>query len=133
MGSPLGPILANIIMTKLEKQVIKTFVDDVAIKLHGRYVDDTLLVIKPKDMERIHQALNKFEKNLRFSVDKFDDVVSHLLDLELRDEMMLLLFIQNQLALVYMLIITAMSHGLLDYHGLKVLLQVQRIFVHQSI
>ena len=31
------------------------------------------------------------------------------------------------------LIITAMCHGLLEYHGLKVLLHLQRIFVQQSI
>ena len=64
MGSPLGPVLVNIIMTELEKKVIKKFVDDGTIKFYGRYVDDALLVIKPKDTGRIHQALNKFGKNL---------------------------------------------------------------------
>ena len=64
MGSPLGPVLVNIIMAELEKKVIKKFVDDGTIKFYGRYVDDALLVIKPKDTGRIHQALNKFGKNL---------------------------------------------------------------------
>ena len=48
IGSPLGPVLANIITTKLEEKVIKKFVDDSTITFYGRYVDDTLLVIMPK-------------------------------------------------------------------------------------
>ena len=86
MGPPLGPVLPNVIMTELEEKVIKKFVDDGTVKFYGRYVDDTLSVIKPKDTGRIHQALNKFDKNLRFTVDKFDYVVPHFLDLELRDD-----------------------------------------------
>ena len=86
MGSPLGPVLANIIMTDLEKNVIKRFVDNGTIKFYRCYVDDTLLVIKPKDIGRIHQALNKFDKNLRFTIDIFDHVVPHFLDLELHDD-----------------------------------------------
>ena len=85
MGSPLRPVLANTIMTELEEKVIKKFIDDGTIKFYGRYIGDTLLVIKPKDIGRIHQALNKFDKNLRFTVNKFDDVVPHFIDLELRD------------------------------------------------
>ena len=73
-------------MTELEEQVIKKFVDDGTINFYGRYVDATLLVIKPKDIGRIHQALNKLDKNLRFTVDKFDDDMPHFLDLELRDD-----------------------------------------------
>ena len=64
MGTPLGPVLANIIMTELEEKVIRKFVKDGVIKFYGRYVDDTILVIKPKDIGRVHLALNKFDKNL---------------------------------------------------------------------
>ena len=85
MGSLLGPVLANKIMTELEQKVIKMFVDDGTIIFYERHVDDSLLVIKPKDI-RIHHTLNKFYKNLGFTVDKFDNVVPHFLDLELRDD-----------------------------------------------
>ena len=86
MSSPLGPVWANIIMAELEQKVIKKFVDNGTIIFYERYVNDSLLVVKPKDIGRIHHTLNKFHKNLRFTVDKFDNVVPHFLDLELRDD-----------------------------------------------
>ena len=86
MGSQLAPVLANIIITELEEKVIRKFVYHGTIKFYEHYVDDTLLVIKPNDIERVHQALNKFDKNLHFTVDRFDDVVPHYLDLELCDD-----------------------------------------------
>ena len=48
MGSPLGPKLANIIMTELESTVVKELVDKSLVKLYMRYLDDTLLWLKIK-------------------------------------------------------------------------------------
>ena len=73
-------------MTELEEKVIRKFVEDGIIKFYGRYVDDTILVIKPKDIGRVHLALNKFDKNLQFTIDEFENVVPHFLDLEIRDD-----------------------------------------------
>ena len=53
-------------MTELEEKIIKTFVDDGTIKFYGRYLDDTLLVIKPKDIGRIHQALKQTQQKPPF-------------------------------------------------------------------
>ena len=61
MGSSLGPLLANIIMTELERKVIKQFIDDKTLMFYGRYVDDTLIVVKPEDLNRVHNALNNFD------------------------------------------------------------------------
>ena len=86
MGSPLGPVLANILMTEFENIVIKKFVDDGTIKFYGRYVDDTLILMKPTDIILVHDSVNHFDKNLRFTVDTFENVVPHFLDLELRND-----------------------------------------------
>ena len=83
MGSSLGPVLANIIMAELEDVVIKPLITNGTIKFYTRFVDDTLLVIKPENVKKVHNALNKFDKNLRFTVDMFKDKVPHFLDLEL--------------------------------------------------
>ena len=46
MSSCLGPFLANIIMTEMEKTIIEKFIDDRIFLFYERYVDDTLVVIK---------------------------------------------------------------------------------------
>ena len=61
VGSTLAPVLANIIMKELEKTVVQKLTTSGIIKLHWRYVDNTLLLVKPADIPHIHNLLNKFE------------------------------------------------------------------------
>ena len=42
MGSPLEPLLANIFMTELEKDIIQKLIDKKFIKFYSWYVDYTL-------------------------------------------------------------------------------------------
>ena len=44
MGSSLGPVLANIIMTELERVIVEPLITSGKIKFHIRYVDTLLLV-----------------------------------------------------------------------------------------
>ena len=70
MGSPLGPVLTDIILTKLGERITKMFVDDGTIKFYGRYVDDTLLVSKfifaNKSTKEIHEKKTKVKNTIRF-------------------------------------------------------------------
>ena len=86
MGSPLKRVLTNILMTEFENIVIKKFVDDGAIKFYGRYVDDTLILMKPTHIKLVYDSVNHFDKNLQFTADTFENVVPHFLDLELRND-----------------------------------------------
>ena len=70
-------------MTELEQKVIKQFIDDKNLMFYGRYVDDTLVVIKPEDLNFVHNALNNFDRNLKFNLNTFNNVVSHFLDIEI--------------------------------------------------
>ena len=54
----------------------------VSEEIYARYVDDTLLVIKHKDVCYIQNLLNNFDPSLCFMVDFFQNEVPHLLDLE---------------------------------------------------
>ena len=56
MGSSLGPVLANIIMTELENVLIKDLLDTGTIAFYARYVDDTLVLVKLDDVQKV---LNK--------------------------------------------------------------------------
>ena len=72
MVSSLGSVMANIVMTELENKVVKPLMNDGTIKFYCRYVDDTLLVVKPQDVNR---------KNLQFTVDLFENGVPHFLEI----------------------------------------------------
>ena len=64
MGSPLGPVLANIIVIKLERIIVKKSLHKSLVKLHMRYVDDTLTLVKYKDTNYLYRRLNSFDKNI---------------------------------------------------------------------
>ena len=81
MGSSLGPILANIIMTEMEKKVLPTLFEKGIIKHYIRYVDDTLVMIRDDKIKEVLEQFNKFDKNLKFTVDSFDDNKVHFLDI----------------------------------------------------
>ena len=51
--------------------------------IHGRYLDDTLLLVKPEDIDDILEQFNRFHNNIEFTVDRFDDCIPHFLDLEI--------------------------------------------------
>ena len=81
MGSALGPVLANIIMTELEKLVLPKLIESGIIQFYIRYVDDTLVLIKEDKINEVLNAFNAFDRNLDFTVDEFDDGLIHFLDL----------------------------------------------------
>ena len=51
MGSSLGPVLANVIMTELERLVVDKLIKDGLIKFYIRYVDDTLVLAKTENRQ----------------------------------------------------------------------------------
>ena len=81
MGASLGPVLANIILTELEKVVVKPLIDSGMLKFYIRYVDDTLVLMKRSDLDHVLRKLNSFHRNLKFTVDDFSDSNVHFLDL----------------------------------------------------
>ena len=72
-------------MTEMEKTNIKKFIDDMILLFYGRYVDDTLVVIKEEHLKLVHDALNNFNKELNITFDTFD-VVSHFLNIEIHPD-----------------------------------------------
>ena len=86
MGAALGPVLANIIMTEMERVVVDNLIVNGKIKFYARYVDDTLLLVKPEDINDILNEFNNYHGNLEFTVDRFDNCVPHFLDLEIHPD-----------------------------------------------
>ena len=83
MGSNLGPIISNIIMTEFEKVIVSSLLTDKILAFYKRYVDDTLALIKQEDIPIVLKKFNSFHPNLKFTIDTFDDGVVHFLDLRI--------------------------------------------------
>ena len=81
IGSSLAQVLANIILTEFEKVVVTPLMKSRILKFYCRYVDDTLVLVKEDQIDKILKAFNSFHNNLRFTVDKFENEDVHLLDL----------------------------------------------------
>ena len=67
MGSPLGPILANIFMVELEKIIIPKLEREV--KLWRRFVDDTICFAKMDSLNYILLTINSFHKNIKCTME----------------------------------------------------------------
>ena len=67
MGSPLGPVLPNIFMVELERNIIPTLSND--ILLWKRYVDDIICFIKLTSINKVLQTLNSYHTNIKFTIE----------------------------------------------------------------
>ena len=46
------------------------------MKFYGCYVDDTAMLVKCQDIDKVFKALNGFDKSLKFTIDKFEHHIS---------------------------------------------------------
>ena len=83
MGSALGHILANVIMTELENKILKVLIESGKLKFYMRHADDTLLLTKEDDIKYIFDMFSTFHKNLKFTMNRFEENNVHSLDIKL--------------------------------------------------
>ena len=70
MGSPLGPIIANIFMNHFENKHMSEL-EALGVKCWLRYVDDTFVIIKNKaNAEIILDFLNRQHNTIKFTMEK---------------------------------------------------------------
>ena len=75
----MGPVLANIIMTVIELKIFNPLIDSGKIKFYTRFVDDTLLLAKEKDINNIFNKLKSFHPSLQFRINRYDNGKVHFL------------------------------------------------------
>ena len=80
MGSPLGPVLANIFMVELEKSLVPTMQEEVA--LWFRYVDDTFTFVKKGCIDQVLMRLNGFHENIKFTFERESGCTIAFLDVK---------------------------------------------------
>jgi len=78
MGSPLSPILANIIMSDLEDRAISSL--PVSLPFYVRYVDDIVLAAPRQHIPLILNVFNSFYNRLRFTIEYSNNNSINFLD-----------------------------------------------------
>ena len=68
-------------MRELEKKIVKPMIESEKLKFYMRYVDDTLILAEEDDMNYIFGKFNSFHKNVKFTMDCFDDYNIYFLDI----------------------------------------------------
>ena len=77
----LGDILANVVMKELEKKILQPLIELGKLKFYMRYVNDILLLAKKDDKNYIFDKFNSFHKNLKFTMDRFEDSNLYFMDI----------------------------------------------------
>ncbi|CAH8861667.1 unnamed protein product [Trichobilharzia szidati] len=79
MGSPLGPILADIFLAKLENGPLKDVMDE--LEFYCRYMDDTFLIKKnEKEAKKILNKFNDVHPGINLTIEKENDSSISFLD-----------------------------------------------------
>lgn len=81
MGSPLGPVLANIFMVELERTVLPKLSEHMLPWF--RYVDDTLSCIKQECIDYVIDQLHSFHPNIKFTYEIENEGKISFLDVQL--------------------------------------------------
>ena len=82
MGSPLGPVLANIFVGFEECRLLRT--NDITLpQYYGRYVDDICTIFNSEsEAEEFNKALNEIHPSLRFTIERESNNSLPFLDVE---------------------------------------------------
>ena len=67
MGSPISPVLANLVMEEIEETATSTFPHP--SKWWFRYVDDSHSCLKKDQVNKFHKHLNSIKPNIQFTME----------------------------------------------------------------
>jgi len=90
MGSPLSPIIADLILRNLETKAIEKL--PFSMPIYFRYVDDILLAAPEDQLLNILETFNSFHKRLQFTLEKSSDNRINFLDVTIILDNQMILF-----------------------------------------
>lgn len=65
MGSPISPVIANLVMENLEQKVIRKL--PFTLPFYKRYLDDILTVVHKDNVDLLLQKFNNFHPRINFT------------------------------------------------------------------
>ena len=80
MGGKMSPSLANIFCHMFEMEIIENEIKNGSILAYYRYVDDILVILKKGKKIHLLEKLNRFDKNLGFTMENTVDNKLNFLD-----------------------------------------------------
>ena len=84
MGSPLGPMLANVFLCYHEKFWLQNCPSEFKPGIYRRYVDDAFLLFHSKHyIERFQSYLNRQHKNVKFTSETENENSISFLDIKI--------------------------------------------------
>ena len=60
--------------------IVRKLIDS---KFYCRYIDDTLVLVKPSSIPEIINEFHKFHRNIHFTFDAFESTNPHFLDIDI--------------------------------------------------
>ncbi|XP_053691042.1 uncharacterized protein LOC128739573 [Sabethes cyaneus] len=70
MGSPLSPVIANVVMEKLEQHCVTELESkNISLSMYRRYVDDCFCVASNEHVNEILNTFNSFHNRLQFTIE----------------------------------------------------------------
>jgi len=82
MGSPLSPIISDLVMQDLEEQVLSCL--KIKLPFYYRYVDDILLTAPREDINDVVEMFNRYHNRLKFTIEYESNHCLSFLDLLLK-------------------------------------------------
>ena len=79
-------MLANLIITEFEQEIANKYINQGLIAFYCRCVDDTLLLMKRTTITTILEHFHKFNRNIRFTFDLFENSTPHFLDINIASD-----------------------------------------------
>ena len=84
MGSPLGPLFADVYVSYLENRYMERTREN-GVRYYKRFVDDTFaLVHKTTDKDKIVEILNSYDNEIQFTCEEEKDEMISFLDVKIR-------------------------------------------------
>jgi len=84
MGSPLSPIIADLVMQDLEVHILNSL--NLNLPIYYRYVDDILLAAHKNDINHIFNKFNNYHNRLKFTIEYEKNYCLSFLDLSIKRE-----------------------------------------------